>query len=138
MAPYTYCQENINIYNTVSAGNPTTGDYIGFISLGYLQTYGDNGANMIGLNIAYNTAAAPQAEHQHSPLIHILWHNQTHRHSSEAPLIYQLGVHSLLQQKPTSSALTQESKAQQQPVNTMHGDGYGKLFQVQSQLQVQP
>ncbi len=73
MAPYTYCQENINIYNTVKAGNPTTGDYIGFISLGYLQTYGDNGANMIGLNIAYNTAAAPSREH-HIPSHPLLWH----------------------------------------------------------------
>ncbi len=69
MAPYTYCQENINVYNTVKAGNPTNGDYIGFISLGYLQTYGDNGANMIGLNIAYNTAAAPQGSTT-SPVIH--------------------------------------------------------------------
>src|SRR5208282_5345109 len=59
MAPYTYCEQNINIYNTVKAGNPTTGDYIGFISLGYLQSYGDNGANMIGLNIAYNIASPP-------------------------------------------------------------------------------
>jgi ABC-type phosphate transport system substrate-binding protein len=56
MAPYTYCQENINIYNTVSAGNLQSGtDYIGFISLGYLETYG----HMIGLNIAYNLANPP-------------------------------------------------------------------------------
>lgn|GEM_PF-3590773 len=56
MAPYSYCQENINIYNTVSAGTlGAHSDYIGFISLGYLETYG----NMIGLNIAYNQYNLP-------------------------------------------------------------------------------
>jgi ABC-type phosphate transport system substrate-binding protein len=56
MAPYTYCEENINIYNTVSAGNlGSASDYIGFISLGYLSTYG----HMIGLNIAYNDVNPP-------------------------------------------------------------------------------
>jgi ABC-type phosphate transport system substrate-binding protein len=58
MASYTYCQENINIYNTVSAGNlGSSSDYIGFISLGYLETYG----HMIGLNIAYNMANPPKS-----------------------------------------------------------------------------
>ena len=58
MAPYTYCQENINIYNTVSAGNlASDSDYIGFISLGYLNTYG----HMIGLNIAYNSVSPPSS-----------------------------------------------------------------------------
>jgi len=58
MATYTYCQENINIYNTVSAGNlGSSSDYIGFISLGYLNTYG----HMIGLNIAYNVANLPKS-----------------------------------------------------------------------------
>jgi ABC-type phosphate transport system substrate-binding protein len=56
MAPYTYCEENLNIFNTVSNGNLASGtDYIGFISLGYLETYG----HMIGLNIAYNMANPP-------------------------------------------------------------------------------
>jgi ABC-type phosphate transport system substrate-binding protein len=51
MAPYTYCQQNGDVYTTVSAGAfGTTGDYVGFISVGYLETYG----NMIGLNIAFN------------------------------------------------------------------------------------
>jgi len=58
MAPYTYCQENINIYNTVSAGNLGSGsDYVGFISLGYLSTYG----HMIGLNIAFNNVSPPNS-----------------------------------------------------------------------------
>jgi ABC-type phosphate transport system substrate-binding protein len=58
MAPYTYCEANINIYNTVSAGSLASDtDYIGFISLGYLQTYG----HMIGLNIAYNIASPPSS-----------------------------------------------------------------------------
>ncbi len=69
MAPYTYDQENIGIFDTVKAGNPTSGDYIGFISLGYLNTYGGNGANMIGINIAYNTAATPSGGTNGSPLI---------------------------------------------------------------------
>jgi ABC-type phosphate transport system substrate-binding protein len=56
MAPYIYCQENINVYDTVSAGNTAAGtDAIGFISLGYYQTYG----NMIGLDISYNMANPP-------------------------------------------------------------------------------
>ena len=62
MAPFTYCEENINVYNTVSAGSLSTGtDYIGFISLGYLQSYGVQGGvtKMIGMNISYNTAATP-------------------------------------------------------------------------------
>ena len=58
MAPYTYCEENINVYNTVSAGNlASDSDYIGFISLGYLETYG----HMIGLNIAYNLENPPKS-----------------------------------------------------------------------------
>jgi ABC-type phosphate transport system substrate-binding protein len=58
MATYTYCQENINIYNTVSAGTlASSSDYVGFISLGYLNTYG----HMIGLNIAYNVANLPKS-----------------------------------------------------------------------------
>ena len=58
MATYTYCEENINIYNTVSAGTlASASDYIGFISLGYLSTYG----HMIGLNIAYNVANLPSS-----------------------------------------------------------------------------
>ncbi len=67
MAPFTYCKENSDIYNTVKAGNAIGGDYIGFISLGYLQTYGNHGANMIGLNIAFNMATVAQG--QTSPLI---------------------------------------------------------------------
>jgi len=69
MAPYTYCEQNINVYDTVSAGNPTSGDYIGFISLGYLQTYGGpqpgsstgvtSATKLIGLNIAFNIAPPP-------------------------------------------------------------------------------
>ncbi len=56
LATYTPCQENINIYNVVSAGNLEAGtDYVGFIALGYLQTYG----NMLGLNIAFNMHNAP-------------------------------------------------------------------------------
>jgi hypothetical protein len=71
MAPFTYCQQNINVYETVSAGNPTTGDYIGFISLGYLQTYGGpqpgssafpTGTKLIGINIAFNMAAPPSGQ----------------------------------------------------------------------------
>jgi len=58
MAPYTYCEENIDIYNTVSAGNlGSSSDYIGFISLGYLETYG----HMIGLNVAYNLENPPKS-----------------------------------------------------------------------------
>jgi hypothetical protein len=58
MAPYTYCEENINIFDTVSAGSLSTGtDYIGFISLGYLISKGD----MIGLNIAFNAANPPSS-----------------------------------------------------------------------------
>lgn len=58
MAPYTFCQENINVYNAVSQGNTAGGtDAIGFISLGYYQTYG----NMIGINIAYNMANVPSS-----------------------------------------------------------------------------
>jgi ABC-type phosphate transport system substrate-binding protein len=58
MATYSYCEENINIYNTVSAGNiGSSSDYIGFISLGYLETYG----HMIGLNIAYNQVSLPSS-----------------------------------------------------------------------------
>jgi ABC-type phosphate transport system substrate-binding protein len=58
MAPYYYCEDNIDIYNTVSAGNLGSGtDYIGFISLGYLEKYG----HMIGLNIAYNLENPPKS-----------------------------------------------------------------------------
>jgi ABC-type phosphate transport system substrate-binding protein len=58
LGPYTYCQENINIYNTVSAGSlATSSDYIGFISLGYLQTYG----HMIGVSIEFNTSNVPNS-----------------------------------------------------------------------------
>ena len=53
MAPYTYCEANINIEETVAAGNTAAGtDYIGFISLGYLESYSNV---MSGLNIAFNT-----------------------------------------------------------------------------------
>ena len=69
MAPFTYDEGNINIYDTVSVASPTTGDYIGFIGLGYLQVYGDNGANMIGLNIAYNIAPTPTGGTNGSPII---------------------------------------------------------------------
>jgi ABC-type phosphate transport system substrate-binding protein len=56
MAGYTYCQENLDVYNKVSVGDTSQGtDYIGFISLGYYQTYG----NMFGLNIAFNIANPP-------------------------------------------------------------------------------
>jgi ABC-type phosphate transport system substrate-binding protein len=41
----TYCQENGDVYNTLTSGQ----DYIGFISLGYLLSYG----NMIGMNISF-------------------------------------------------------------------------------------
>jgi len=66
LAPFTPCEENINIYDTVHAGSfgGQTGDYIGFISLGYLETYG----GMIGLNIKYNTASPPSGKTT-SPLI---------------------------------------------------------------------
>jgi ABC-type phosphate transport system substrate-binding protein len=72
MAPFTYCEENINIFNTVSAGNTASGtDYIGFISLGYLNTYGvQNGVTkMIGINISYNTAPTPAGGTSGSPII---------------------------------------------------------------------
>ena len=52
MAPYTYCQEDINMYNTIGGPN-----YIGFISLGYFQVYG----HMIGLNVSYNIANLPSS-----------------------------------------------------------------------------
>ena len=56
MAPYTYCEENLNIFQTVSTGNlGSLSDCIGFISLGYLYAYGD----MIGLNVAYNAFNPP-------------------------------------------------------------------------------
>jgi hypothetical protein len=53
LAPYTECQENLNVYNTVHGGTNT----IGFISLGYLSSYG----GMIGVNIAYNTHGSPKS-----------------------------------------------------------------------------
>ncbi len=53
MAAYTYCEANIDIYNTVHAGT----NYIGFISLGYLQVYG----GMIGISVSYNTASLPSS-----------------------------------------------------------------------------
>lgn len=66
MAPYTYCEENINVFDTVSQGNTAAGtDAIGFISLGYYETYG----SMIGLNIAFNMASPPSGQTA-SPLIH--------------------------------------------------------------------
>ena len=58
MASYTYCEENLDIYKAVSAGNlGSSSDYIGFISLGYLNFYG----HMIGLNIAYNLQNPPKS-----------------------------------------------------------------------------
>jgi ABC-type phosphate transport system substrate-binding protein len=58
MAPYSYCKENLDVYNTVSEGNlGSLSDYIGFISLGYLEFYG----HMIGLNIAYNMENPPKS-----------------------------------------------------------------------------
>ena len=36
MAPFTYCEQNIDIVNSVSTGT----NYVGFISLGFLQSYG--------------------------------------------------------------------------------------------------
>jgi ABC-type phosphate transport system substrate-binding protein len=53
MAPYTLDTANIDIYNSVHNGN----NYIGFISLGYLQSYG----GMVGLNISYNIANLPSS-----------------------------------------------------------------------------
>jgi ABC-type phosphate transport system substrate-binding protein len=56
MAPYKFCEQNQDIYNAVSQGSlANNNDYIGFISLGYLQRLG----NMIGINIAYNMAPLP-------------------------------------------------------------------------------
>ena len=88
MAPFTYCQENINIYNTVSAGKLTSSsDYIGFISLGYLNSYGGpqnwvtgtvahpipagitSATTMIGIPISYNLAATPSSGKTPSPIL---------------------------------------------------------------------
>ena len=59
MAPFTYDQENANIFTTVSTGT----NYVGFISLGYLLSEGvvNGHVNMIGLNIAYNMANVPSS-----------------------------------------------------------------------------
>jgi len=51
MAPYTYCQENINVLEDLSEETSS----IGFVSFGFFQTYG-SAMGMIGLNIAYNIA----------------------------------------------------------------------------------
>ncbi len=60
MPTYTYDQENINVFNSVSTGNLAgSSDYIGFLSLGYLVSYGANGANLRGLNVAYNMQSLP-------------------------------------------------------------------------------
>ena len=70
MAPFTYDQENSNIFNTVSTGT----NYIGFISVGYLLSDGGpqnpitSATKMIGLNIAYNMASAPSGKTT-SPII---------------------------------------------------------------------
>jgi hypothetical protein len=66
MAPYTPCQQNSDVYTIVHNGNGAS-DYIGFISLGYYQTYGAHG-NLIGLNIAFNMASTPSGK-VGSPLI---------------------------------------------------------------------
>ncbi len=75
-----------NIYNTVSAGKLTSSsDYIGFISLGYLNSYGGpqnwvtgtvanpipagitSATTMIGIPISYNLAATPSSAPAGSP-----------------------------------------------------------------------
>jgi len=59
LASYTLCTENIDVFNAVSQGSTSTGsDYVGFISLGYLESYG----NMIGVNIQFNIAAPPSGQ----------------------------------------------------------------------------
>lgn len=59
MAGYTYCEQNINVYDYVSTGSLSNNDdYIGFISLGYLESYG----GMIGVNIAFNMASPPSGK----------------------------------------------------------------------------
>jgi ABC-type phosphate transport system substrate-binding protein len=72
VAPYIYDEANINIFNTVSAGSlGTLSDAIGFISLGYLQSYGKSSTGvtqMIGVNISFNIAAPPSGQTT-SPLI---------------------------------------------------------------------
>ncbi len=53
MASYQLCTANIDVYNAVHNG----ANFIGFISLGYLQVYG----GMIGLSISYNIANLPSS-----------------------------------------------------------------------------
>ncbi len=65
MAPYTYAQKTSTYTTQLAQDNcQPQSDYIGFISLGYLQSYG----NMIGLNIQFNVAAPPSGKTT-SPLI---------------------------------------------------------------------
>ena len=54
VGPFTYCQENINIQQTVRKAPSPAATSLGFISLGYLEAY-----HMNGENIAYNIAAPP-------------------------------------------------------------------------------
>jgi ABC-type phosphate transport system substrate-binding protein len=51
MAPYTYCQENINVLETLSQQTSS----IGFVSFGFFQIYGAV-MGIFGLNISYNIA----------------------------------------------------------------------------------
>lgn len=55
MAPYTLDTENINIWTTMTATGAN--NYIGFISLGYLQVYGV----ILPINISYNIANVPSS-----------------------------------------------------------------------------
>lgn len=64
MAAFTYCEENSDIQNTITASSAN--NYIAFISLGYLLSAPTG--SMIGLNIAFNMASTPTGS-SGSPLI---------------------------------------------------------------------
>jgi len=59
LAPYTYCQNNIDVLNTINSSGGQ--DYIGFISLGYLHYGGLSALNI--WNPALNTYVVPSQAH---------------------------------------------------------------------------
>ena len=65
MAPFTYCEENQDIINTVTAGQyGSTGDYIGFCSLGYALSNPrtSSSSGVIPLDISFNIASPPSGK----------------------------------------------------------------------------
>lgn len=67
MAPFIYCEENGDVISLVSDGNyGSTGDFIGFVSLGYALSNPPTGTaagdGVIPLNIAFNMASPPSGK----------------------------------------------------------------------------